>query len=131
MRHPSLHRIFGDIQGQGLTDVLVRGVEWHSVVHEAPLDNLKILFAGACPLNPTELLSMARLKHLIEHWKTCFDLVIFDSPVVLSIPDVMILAPMMDSVLLVHVAGAQHACHGGGDETAFGKSRCQVAGDDF
>ena len=66
------------------------------------MDNLKVLFAGACPLNPTELLSMARLKHLLEHWKTCFDLVIFDSPVVLSIPDVMILAPMMDSVLLVH-----------------------------
>jgi hypothetical protein len=74
-------------------------------VHEAPMDNLKILFAGACPLNPTELLSMARLKHLTEHWKTCFDLVIFDSPVVLSIPDVMILAPMMDSVLLVHSQG--------------------------
>jgi polysaccharide biosynthesis transport protein len=105
LRHPSLHRIFGDIQGQGLTDVLVRGVEWRSVVHEAPMDNLKILFAGACPLNPTELLSMARLKHLLEHWKTCFDLVIFDSPVVLSIPDVMILAPMMDSVLLVHSQG--------------------------
>ena len=102
LRHPSLHRIFGAIQGQGLTDVLVHGAEWHSVVHEASMDNLKILFAGACPLNPTELLSMARLQRLLEHWKTCFDLVIFDSPVVLSIPDVMILAPMMDSVLLVH-----------------------------
>jgi len=103
LRHPSLHRIFGNVQGQGLTDVLVRGMEWHSVVHEAaPMDNLKILFAGACPLNPTELLSMARLKHLIEHWRSRFDLVIIDSPVVLSIPDVMILAPMMDSVLLVH-----------------------------
>jgi polysaccharide biosynthesis transport protein len=105
LRQPSLHRIFGDIQSQGLTDVLVRGVEWRSVVHEAPMDNLNILFAGACPLNPTEVLSMARLKQLIEHWKTCFDLVIFDSPVVLSIPDVMILAPLMDSVLLVHSQG--------------------------
>ena len=105
LRHPSLHRMFGDVQGQGLTDVLARGVEWHSVVHEAPLDNLKILFAGACPLNPTELLSMTRLKHLIEHWKARFDLVIFDSPVVLSIPDVMILSPVMDSVLLVHSQG--------------------------
>jgi capsular exopolysaccharide synthesis family protein len=105
LRHPSLHGVFGDVQGQGLTDVLARGVEWHSVVHEAPLDNLKILFAGACPLNPTELLSMARLKHLIEHWKTRFDLVIVDSPVVLSIPDVIILAPLMDGVILVHAQG--------------------------
>jgi capsular exopolysaccharide synthesis family protein len=105
LRHPSLHRVFGADQSQGLTDVLARGVEWPSVVREAPMDNLKILFAGVCPLNPTELLSMARLKHLIEHWKARFDLVIFDSPVVLSIPDVMILAPMMDSVLLVHTQG--------------------------
>jgi capsular exopolysaccharide synthesis family protein len=105
LRHPSLHRVFGSMQEQGLTDVLVHGVEWQRVVHEAPMDNLKILFAGACPLNPTELLSTARLRHLIEHWKACFDLVIFDSPVVLSIPDVMILAPMMDSVLLVHSQG--------------------------
>jgi len=105
LRRPSLHRIFGSVQSKGLTDVLTRGMEWSSVVYEAPLDNLKILFAGACPLNPTELLSMARLKQLIEHWKARFDLVIFDSPVVLSIPDVMILAPMMDSVLLVHSQG--------------------------
>ncbi len=103
LRHPSLHRIFGNVQSQGLTDVLVHGMEWQSVVHEAaPMDNLKILFAGACPLNPTELLSTARLKHLIEHWRAHFDLVIVDSPVVLSIPDVMILVPMVDSVLLVH-----------------------------
>jgi capsular exopolysaccharide synthesis family protein len=105
LRHPSLHRIFGGLQGQGVTDVLVRGVEWRSVVHDTPIDNLKILFAGACPLNPTELLSMAQMQHLIEQWETCFDLVIFDSPVVLSIPDVMILAPMIDSVLLVHAQG--------------------------
>src|SRR5262249_1785413 len=105
LRQPSLHRIFGGIQGLGLTDVLVRGMEGRSVVPEAPLDNLKILFAGACPLTPTVLLTMSRLQHLLEHWKARFDLVIFDSPVVLSIPDVMILAPMMDSVLLVHSQG--------------------------
>jgi capsular exopolysaccharide synthesis family protein len=102
LRKPSLHRVFGDVAGQGLTDILVHGLEWQGAMREAPMDNLKILFAGACPLNPTELLSMARLRRLIEQWKTCFDLVIFDSPVVLSVPDVMILAPMMDGVLLVH-----------------------------
>jgi capsular exopolysaccharide synthesis family protein len=105
LRHSSLHRVFGNVQGAGLTDVLVRGVEWRSVVHEVPIENLKVLFAGACPLNPTELLSMARLKSLIAEWKACFDLVIFDSPVVLSIPDVVILAPIMDGVLLVYSQG--------------------------
>ena len=108
LRHPSLQRVFGGIKSQGLTDVLVHGLEWQSVVHTASMDNLQILFAGSRPSNPTELLSMARMKRLIENWKACFDLVIFDAPVVLSIPDVMILVPAMDSVLMVHYPGAQH-----------------------
>lgn len=105
LRHPSLHRIFGGLNSQGLTDVLVHGVEWQEVVHTAPMDNLKILFAGPRPSNPTELLSMARMKRLIESWKDCCDLVIFDGPVVLSIPDVMILVPTIESVLMVHSQG--------------------------
>lgn len=105
LRHPSLHDLFGGIKSQGLTDVLVHGLEWQSVVHETPMDNLTLLFAGSCPLNPTELLSMTRLKRLIESWKAGFDLVIFDAPVALSIPDVMILVPAMDSVLMVHSEG--------------------------
>ena len=48
---------------------------------------------------------MARLQRLLEQWKTHFDLVMVDAPVVLSIPDVMILAPMMDGVLMVHAEG--------------------------
>jgi len=104
LRRPSLHRTFGDIQGQGLTDVLVRG--WSGAVSCTSADGQsQNPFRWCLPLNPTELLSMARLKQLIEHWQTCFDLVIFDSPVVLSIPDVMILAPMLESVLLVHAQG--------------------------
>jgi hypothetical protein len=51
------------------------------------------------------LLSTARLQRLLAQWQTDFDLVIVDAPVVLSIPDVMILAPMMDGVLLVHAEG--------------------------
>ena len=131
LRQPSLHRVFGDVQGQGLSDTLVHGLEWQRVMRETPMDNLKILFAGACPLNPTELLSMARLKRLIEQWKTCFDLVIFDSPVVLSIPDVMILAPMMDGVLLVHSQGRSPRAMVVETKRLLGKSRRQVTRDGF
>lgn len=102
LRKPSLPRIFGGSTKYGLTDVLVNGMEWQEVIHETPMDNLKVLFAGTCHLNPAELLNMARLHHLLEHWKSCFDRIIIDSPVVLSIPDVMILAPEIDGVLLVH-----------------------------
>ncbi|MGE3539076.1 MAG: GumC family protein [Candidatus Tectimicrobiota bacterium] len=105
LRKPSLHRLFTGGRQQGLAEVLAHGVEWQSVVRETPMENLQVLFAGSCPVNPAELLSMTRLQQLIETWKTHFDRVIFDSPVVLSIPDVMILAPLMDGVLLVHSQG--------------------------
>lgn len=105
LRKPSLHRVFGSGKKQGLADVLARGLEWQSVVQETPMDNLKVLFAGSYPLNPAELLSMSRLHHLMEDWESRFDRVIFDSPIVLSIPDVMLLAPVMDGVLLVHSQG--------------------------
>ena len=42
------------------------------------------------------------MKKLIQTWKECFDIVIFDSPITLSIPDVAVLAPEMDQVLLIH-----------------------------
>jgi len=34
-----------------------------------------------------------------------FDIIIFDSPITLSIPDVAVLAPEMDRVLLIHSPG--------------------------
>ena len=105
LRRPSLHRVFGTAQGPGLTETLVQGLEWSAVLQATPLENLHLLCAGACPLNPTELLSTGRFQRLLAQWQTQFDLVLVDAPVVLSIPDVMILAPRMDGVLMVHAEG--------------------------
>jgi capsular exopolysaccharide synthesis family protein len=66
------------------------------------MENLKILPTGRKPHNPSELLSTKTMKKLIENVKDAFDMVIFDAPVVLSIPDVEIVAPEVDGVLLVH-----------------------------
>jgi Mrp family chromosome partitioning ATPase len=45
------------------------------------------------------------MKNLIQTWRECFDIIIFDSPITLSIPDVAVLAPEMDKVLLIHCPG--------------------------
>jgi hypothetical protein len=42
------------------------------------------------------------MKNFIASTKRAFDLVIFDAPMALSIPEVALLAPEMDGVLLVH-----------------------------
>lgn len=103
LRQSSLHRFFWLDNTEGLSSVLVNGLEWRCILKDSPLPNLKVLTAGPGPLNPTELLSTLRMKQLIESWKRGFDTIIFDVPVILpSIPDAAILAPHMDGVLLVH-----------------------------
>jgi len=103
LRQSSLHRFFWLDNTEGLSSVLVNGLEWQRLLKDSPLPNLKVLTAGPGPLNPTELLSTRRMKQLMESWKMSFDTIIFDVPVILpAIPDAAILAPHMDGVLLVH-----------------------------
>jgi capsular exopolysaccharide synthesis family protein len=103
LRRPAMHRAFGLQNDQeGLTDVLVHGTDWHQILRDTDLENLKVLPAGFIPSNPVDLLSTRRMKTFTAQVKRAFDLVIFDAPMVLSLPDVTILAPTMDGVLLVH-----------------------------
>lgn len=103
LRRPTLHSLFNiEDNREGLTEVLVLGSDWKVAMRDSPMENLKILLVGRRPVNPTELLSTMRMQQLIETWRECFDVIIFDSPVILTIPDTAILAPKMDGVILVH-----------------------------
>ena len=105
LRRPVLDRIFNLEGCIGLADILTTRVDWKEAVQYIGIDNLKILLAGAPPRNPSELLSTTRMKNLIQTWKECFDIIIFDSPITLSIPDVAILASDVDKILLIHSPG--------------------------
>jgi capsular exopolysaccharide synthesis family protein len=102
LRRPALHRIFGLTHDNGLTDILVHGTDWHQGLRDTDLENLKVLPAGFIPSNPVDLLSTRRMQAFTAQVTRAFDLVIFDAPMVLSLPEVTILAPNMDGVLLVH-----------------------------
>ncbi len=102
LRHPSLHRSFHLPQEGGLTDILSGRTVWGQVVHTTPLPNLRVLRAGTTDAQAARLLHTERMHDLIEQLRAAFDLVIFDAPIVLGIPDVEILASRMDGVLLVH-----------------------------
>ena len=45
------------------------------------------------------------MQKLVEHLRNAFDLVIFDTPPMLALPDAEILVPAADGVLLVHSPG--------------------------
>ncbi|HIM29175.1 MAG TPA: capsular biosynthesis protein, partial [Planctomycetes bacterium] len=67
---------------------------------------LFLLPAGVIPPNPAELLSSPRLKSIIVEAETAFDLVIVDSPPVLSFTDGPLLGSLCEGAVIIIQSGA-------------------------
>ena len=102
LRRPTIHRIFNLGNRLGLTDILTGKAHWEETLQSTQMDKLKVLLAGPILPNPVELLSTGQLSELLHVLKGSFDTIICDSPVQLSIPDVAIIVPDMDGVILIH-----------------------------
>ena len=115
LRRPALHRILGlpsGLEAGGLTDSLMDGQSWQSLVMPTSVPNLFVIGSGTLAPNPAELLSSKRMKSLIEELKEHFDIVIFDSPPVISVADAAIIASRVDGTILVSRSGfiPRHLC---------------------
>lgn len=114
LRRPALHRILGLPGGAegGLTESLTNGKSWQSVMLPTPIPNLFFIGSGTTPHNPAELLSSKRMKALMEELKEHFDMVIFDSPPVISVADSAIIGSRVDGTILVSRSGfiPRHLC---------------------
>lgn len=101
MRRPRLSSIFDVGDGEGLSNYLAGSAHWRALVQETSIQNLWLLGSGPIPPNPAELfasdLDEQFLKESVEH----FDMVVLDSPPVMTVVDPVILAPEVDGVLLV------------------------------
>jgi len=124
LRKPTQHRIFGVPNEQGLTTLLTHPEQpWKSVALKVALPGLQLISCGPIPPNPSDLLSSQRFAQLVERVKRDVDLVIIDSPPMLSASDALAVARHTDGVVLVcrshktrldamrHVA---HSVHQGG-----------------
>ena len=99
---PTLHNIFKLPMGLGLSDFLMQGDPYQNFIQQTDIPNLSLLTRGSTPTQPTELLSSYRMKELIQQLATEYDVVIYDSPMVLSLPDTTILASEIEGTLLIH-----------------------------
>jgi capsular exopolysaccharide synthesis family protein len=105
LRKPSLQHLFGLPPGPGLSDYLSGAVELKDALKFVPEHNLTLLPAGTTPINPAELLGSTAMRRTLDHLRTRFDRVILDTPPVLPLADVAILAPLVDGCLIVVRAG--------------------------
>lgn len=105
MRKPTMHYTFHMGNTSGLSSVLTRQSTLQEVIRKTAVDRLDLLTCGPIPPNPAELLASKSMTALIEQLKDMYDLVIFDTPPVLSVTDGQILANKCESTILVVSSG--------------------------
>lgn len=105
MRRPTLHHSFKLPNRTGLSSLLMRKGSLQDTVERSGIVGLDLLLCGHVPANPAELLSSTALDSLIYEMKEYYDLVIFDSPPILTVADSKILANKCDGTVLVVNSG--------------------------
>ncbi len=102
LRKPTQHRVFGIPNDRGLTTLLTHpDQEWQSVGTRVALQGLTLIPSGPIPPNPADLVASARFELLLETIRSEVDLVLVDSPPMLSASDALSIAARTDGVIIV------------------------------
>jgi capsular exopolysaccharide synthesis family protein len=107
-RRPTIHRLFGVPNDQGLTEAL-RSSNGQPVLrgHIRPtsLDNVRVVPSGAVPEKAVELLSSNNMRQALEEARNEADVVLVDTPPILATSDASHLFSEVDAVLVVGRVG--------------------------
>jgi capsular exopolysaccharide synthesis family protein len=103
LRKPAVHKVFGKSNGIGLSTYLAGDAS--PIIQKGPLPGIDIITSGPIPPNPSELLSAERFNALLSRLKEKYDVVVCDSPPVLTVTDSLVLSRRFDGTILVVRAG--------------------------
>jgi capsular exopolysaccharide synthesis family protein len=106
LRRARVDRVFGISRSPGLSEVLEGKARLEECVQRPDKANFDVLTAGTTPENPSELLASNAFAELMATLKSEYDFVMLDSPVLLAVPDALLLAADADATLLVHRPGS-------------------------
>jgi capsular exopolysaccharide synthesis family protein len=102
LRQPQLHEVFGLAQEPGLSTLLAAETRdcWEYVT-ETGIANLCLLTSGSLPPDPLGLLGSRRIVRLIGELKEQADVVVFNTPPILTVADAVVMASRVDGTILV------------------------------
>ncbi len=102
LHRPRVNQMFALAREPGLSGVFVQENAYLNGARQAgPVENLHVVTSGELPPNPAELLGSQRMREILAQVQGQADIVVIDSPPVLSVTDAAVLAPLVDGVLLV------------------------------
>ncbi len=99
MRKPRVHKALKMTNKTGLSNYLAGGKS--SILKKSSHENLDVITSGPIPPNPSELLSSRHMQQLFETLGANYDVIIVDSPPLLSVADARILTRVCDGTVLV------------------------------
>jgi capsular exopolysaccharide synthesis family protein len=101
LRRSSVAKRFGLGRSAGLSDVLAGNGDVADHVVPVGIDGLYVLPAGTLPPNPHELLASGAMRSFEQRARATVDLVIYDTPAVLAVPDALEIGRHADVAILV------------------------------
>lgn len=101
LRRPTSHYTFEVSNQTGLSTLMINDMDWRTVVKQTAFEQLDLITSGPVPPNPSELLSSKKMETMMQMLKENYEMVIVDSPPLLSVTDGQILSKHTDGVVLV------------------------------
>lgn len=102
LRKARIHELFAIPQTPGLTNILADKKDLKAAIQQVEeIPNLDILTAGPLPPNPSEILASHAFEQFILSAREQYDVILIDSPPILSLSDAAIITRVTDGVVLI------------------------------
>jgi len=103
LRKSVLSARYTDMEGEivGLSEYLSGQTTYDEILYSTQNENLDIIFSGAVPPNPVELLGSSKFQSLVKDVKEKYDYVIFDAPPLGAVIDASVISAFCDGAALV------------------------------
>ena len=101
LRRTAVAGFFGLGRLKGLSDAIVDRTDATAALIAVGVDNLRVLPAGTVPPNPTDLLAGRGMDRVHRELTAVADLVVYDTPAALAVPDVLEVGRLVDGAVLV------------------------------
>jgi capsular exopolysaccharide synthesis family protein len=128
LRRGRVHELFGISQMPGLTDVINKTRYLDQALVATGVENLTVLPRGTASHKTVDLIGSHRMKEIIAKLKEKYEVIIFDTPPVLSLPDTPLLSKLVDGVVLVVQAERAQARDVLNAQETLGQSSANILG---
>ena len=112
----------------GLSEYLSGQAQYNDIIYSTQNENLQMIFAGAVPPNPVELLGSAKFDELIKGVREVYDYVVIDAAPLGAVIDASAISAFVDGAILVITANEISYRFAQDVRNQLEKSNCKVLG---